>query len=72
MSDHEKALMQKAVAGTPVFHMPLIRDIPGAGEASFGQRQGIAFVGNYLHAPNLDAVRHFVSEIWPAFHAPSA
>ena len=69
VSDHEKALMQEAVADTPVFHMPLIRDIPGAGEASFTQRQGIAFLGNYLHAPNLDAVRYFVDEIWPAFYA---
>ena len=69
VSDHEKALMQEAVADTPVFHMPLIRDIPGAGDASFEQRQGIAFLGNYLHAPNLDAVRHFVGEIWPAVHA---
>ena len=74
VSDHEKALLQDAVPNTPVFHLPLIRDIPGAGEATFDERQGIAFVGNYLHAPNLDAVRHFVREIWPAFHArvPSA
>ena len=74
VSDHEQALLQDAVPNTPVFHLPLIRDIPGAGEATFDERQGIAFVGNYLHAPNLDAVRHFVREIWPAFHArvPSA
>lgn len=69
VSDHEKDLMQEAVADTPVFHMPLIRDIPGAGQSAFKQRRGIAFLGNYLHAPNLDAVRYFVGEIWPAVHA---
>ena len=69
VSDREQALMQEAVADTPVFHMPLIRDIPGAGKAAFRQRRGIAFLGNYLHAPNVDAVRHFVREIWPAFYA---
>ena len=74
VSDHEKDLLQEAVPDTPVFHLPLIRDIPGPGEADFSQRQGIAFIGNYLHPPNLDAVLYFVQEIWQAFHArvPSA
>ncbi|MCY4344616.1 MAG: glycoside hydrolase family 99-like domain-containing protein [Gammaproteobacteria bacterium] len=69
VSDHEKALLKEAVAETPVFHLPLIRDIPGAGSMGFEERRGIAFIGNYLHEPNLDAVRHFVQEIWPAFRA---
>ncbi len=74
VSDHEKDLLKDAVDGTPVFHMPLIREIPGTGKTSFSKRHGIAFIGNYLHEPNLDAVRHFVHEIWPSFHAavPSA
>ena len=69
VSDHEKDLLQEAVPDTPVFHLPLIRDIPGAGEVDFSQRQGIAFIGNYLHPPNLDAVLYFVREIWQSFHA---
>ncbi len=69
VSDHEQTLLRKAVPDRPVFHLPLIRDIPGTGDAGFKERQGIAFLGNYLHAPNLDAVRYFVREIWPAFHA---
>ena len=74
VSDHEKELLKEAVDSTPVFHMPLIREVPRAGRTSFNKRHGIAFIGNYLHEPNLDAVRHFVHEIWPAFHAavPSA
>ena len=69
VSDHEQTLLQAEVPDRPVFHLPLIRDIPGAGEAGFRQRRGIAFLGNYLHAPNLDAVRYFVRQIWPDFHA---
>ena len=69
VSDHEKELLEEAVDGTPVFHMPLIREIPRAGRTRFGERHGIAFIGNYLHEPNVDAARHFVHEIWPVFHA---
>ncbi|MCY3795548.1 MAG: glycoside hydrolase family 99-like domain-containing protein, partial [Gammaproteobacteria bacterium] len=74
VSDHEKKVLEETVVGTPVFHMPLIREIPRAGRTRFSERHGIAFIGNYLHEPNLDAVRYFVHEIWPVFHAavPSA
>ena len=74
VSDREKVLLEEAVDDKPVFHMPLIREIPRTGKTGFSERHGIAFIGNYLHEPNLDAVRHFVHEIWPVFHAavPSA
>jgi hypothetical protein len=29
-------------------------------------RQGFCFLGNYMHAPNVDAVRWLESELWPA------
>jgi glycosyltransferase involved in cell wall biosynthesis len=29
------------------------------------QRQGIMFIGGFLHPPNVDAVRWFMTEIWP-------
>ena len=32
---------------------------------SFAQRSGVAFVGNYNHAPNLDAVRYLLKTIMP-------
>jgi glycosyltransferase involved in cell wall biosynthesis len=32
---------------------------------SWGERQGIAFVGGFRHAPNLDAVRFLAGEIMP-------
>lgn len=37
-------------------------------------RRGFSFLGNYLHAPNVDAVRWLESELWPALreHLPAA
>lgn len=33
--------------------------------AAFGERQGICFLGSYRHAPNGDAVDHFLRAVWP-------
>lgn len=33
--------------------------------APFAARAGFAFLGNYRHAPNLDAARWLVGEVWP-------
>ncbi len=31
----------------------------------FEARRGVLFVGGFRHAPNADAVRHFVEDVWP-------
>ena len=69
VSKTEQALLEEALPDLPIFHLPLIRDIPGAGEATFEKRRGIAFLGNYLHPPNADAILHFAHDIWPEFHS---
>jgi hypothetical protein len=41
-------------------------DVPGEGsESPFEERTGFQFIGNFRHAPNLDGLRWFRSEIWP-------
>ena len=35
----------------------------------FAERAGAAFVGGFGHAPNVDAVRYYISDILPALHA---
>ncbi|MFC0283889.1 glycosyltransferase [Camelimonas abortus] len=35
----------------------------------FGARADIFFLGGYAHAPNVDAVRWFVDEVWPRVRA---
>ncbi|HEY8609951.1 MAG TPA: glycosyltransferase [Roseomonas sp.] len=44
--------------------LPLARRIaPPA--AAFAERAGIGFIGGFAHAPNVDAMRYFLAEIWP-------
>ena len=42
--------------------------IPGTGKA-FGERDGMVFVGGYQHGPNVDAVDHFVNDVFPLVRA---
>jgi glycosyltransferase involved in cell wall biosynthesis len=41
-----------------------VRDIPGRGPLGFPERKDIVFIGGFRHAPNVDAVKWFVSEVW--------
>jgi glycosyltransferase involved in cell wall biosynthesis len=36
---------------------------------AFADRSNIGFIGGFAHAPNIDAVRYFLAEIWPQIHA---
>jgi len=40
--------------------------MPRPTQIPFAQRSGVAFVGGYGHAPNLDAARWLIDEIMPA------
>ncbi len=44
--------------------LPLARPI-AAPVNGFDARHGIGFIGGFRHQPNLDALRWFVSEVWP-------
>lgn len=37
--------------------------------ASFAERSGFAFLGNFRHQPNLDAVNFLAREIWPSLRS---
>lgn len=37
-------------------------------QSSYESREGIVFVGGFLHLPNVDGIRWFVKEVWPIFH----
>jgi hypothetical protein len=69
VSQDEEKLLGKTVPGAVIYTVPLIRETPGRGANGFAQRQGIAFVGGFLHRPNIDAVRYFLEEIWPRIYA---
>lgn len=64
VSSIEKRILDEAVPGARIFHMPLIRESPGRA-GPFRGRSGIGFLGGYLWPPNTDAARFFLAEIWP-------
>ena len=64
VSDFERALLDREVPGVRSMTLPLILETPGR-TAPFAARHGVAFIGGYLHTPNVDAVNHFLDAIWP-------
>lgn len=49
--------------------VPLIREFSTELLQGFDSRSGIAFIGGFLHAPNIDAVEYFLEFIWPGIYA---
>ena len=68
VSNIEAELLTSLAAGARVRQCPLIQD-PVSRSAGFQSRNGIAFIGGYQHKPNVDAVTHFLDDIWPAVRA---
>jgi glycosyltransferase involved in cell wall biosynthesis len=66
-SHAEAALLAQTLPQARVRVVPWSVALPPAAEA--GPRRGIAFIGNYAHAPNLDAAAHLLHDIMPRVHA---
>lgn len=62
--DEKNTLIKHGLARKKYAIIPIIyeteKKVPG-----FRQREGILFVGNFLHPPNLDAAKYFCSQIMP-------
>lgn len=67
VSSFEQQMIRQEAPEIDVHHLPLIREVPGPA-VGWGQRRNIAFVGGFRHPPNVDAVIHFASEVWPEIH----
>ena len=67
VSSVEKDIIEATIPGTAVAVMPLFRKGSTQVEG-FEHRRGIGFVGGFGHAPNVDAVRYFLEEVWPKIH----
>ena len=61
----EAEALAKHVAGAKI-HTVTWSTTPRPTQIPFAQRSGVAFVGGYGHAPNLDAARWLIDEIMPA------
>lgn len=64
VSEVEAALLAADLPESRVAVLPLARAITPP-QAGFAERDGIGFIGNFGHAPNGDAVRWFLDEVWP-------
>ena len=65
LSNHEMDVVHKLLPKARLYEIPIVREIPGRGPLGFAERNDIVFIGGFRHAPNLDAVKWFVSEVWP-------
>lgn len=64
VSEYEVKYLESEIGPFPSMVMPLIYEKYQM-KSSFEDRSGVAFVGNFRHPPNLDAVRYLVREVWP-------
>jgi O-antigen biosynthesis protein len=67
-STYEAELLNKHQSKTKAHYVPWRFDARRS-PAKLSGRQGVVFVGGFGHAPNVDAVDWFVSEIWPLVRA---
>ena len=64
VSEAERRLLAETMPDVFAAYMPLAREVRSPG-TDFDQRAGIGFIGGFAHAPNIDAMRYFLAEIWP-------
>jgi len=64
VSDAELRELETTMPGVLAVQLPLARHVVPP-VTPFAARSGIGFIGSFAHAPNLDAMHHFLAEIWP-------
>lgn len=64
LSTVEQEYLREVAPDVKTRVVPLALEIPGR-RTGFGQRREIAYIGGYRHLPNVDAVKYFMSAIWP-------
>ena len=64
VTDVERGIIESEVPSATVHVIPIIHRV-SCGTAPFLRREGMVFVGNFGHQPNIDGVLYFVREILP-------
>ncbi len=67
ISEHEYLMLQNefGIPAAQLMHLPLLETEYNCASATFSQRQGFAWIGNFRHAPNWDATLQLKQHIWP-------
>ena len=64
ISPIEEKLIKAIIPSAKLAVIPIIREVPGCNKG-FTDRRDIGFIGGFKHPPNEDAVRFFLSKIFP-------
>lgn len=68
-SDVERGVLEALLGpSAPVHRIPFVAADPPP-PVPLSQRHGIGFIGSFDHPPNRDAVRFFLSDVWPGLRA---
>lgn len=65
LTPDESAEVERLLPGQPTFEVPNIHPMPAATRQESAVPE-LLFIGSFSHQPNVDAVRWFQREIWPA------
>ncbi len=65
VTEEDQAALQREAPNARFSIIPTIHPSRDRGKP-FADREGLIFIGNYLHRPNVDAVHFFMREIYPA------
>jgi GT2 family glycosyltransferase/tetratricopeptide (TPR) repeat protein/uncharacterized HAD superfamily protein/hypoxanthine phosphoribosyltransferase len=64
VTEEDRQALMKEVPNVPIDIRPVVHQLPEI-KSDFESRQGILFVGNFNHTPNLDAVKFFIEQVLP-------
>jgi glycosyltransferase involved in cell wall biosynthesis len=67
ISDHDEKVLTQEGGMPPLYTLPII--MPSRPRAPGERRCETLFIGGFKHEPNLDGLRWFMSDVWPAVHA---
>ena len=65
LSSFEAERLAELVPGATVAHVPMARDGWASPIDDWSQRHDLVFIGSYTHAPNVDGILWFLTEVWP-------
>lgn len=65
VTEEDRMFLAREVPEAQFAIIPTIHPLQDRGK-SFAKREGVLFIGNYLHRPNVDAVHYFMRDIYPA------
>jgi len=64
VTEEDRQALMKENMDLPIDIRPVMHELPSV-RNDYSSREGLLFVGNFNHRPNLDAVEFFVREVFP-------